>query len=82
MKFISCRETDIRDLFMLMPKAKNLRWIKNEIIKRYNFFDRFKKIKDKIISKDFKDNLQGVYGKIDDATFENYKKTLLNIENL
>lgn len=79
MKFISCRETDIRDIFMLTSKAKDPKWIKDEIIKRYNFDEKFKKIKDKITSKDFKNNLQGVYGKIDDITFERYKKALLNL---
>ncbi|MEK6834782.1 MAG: hypothetical protein AABX61_00785 [Nanoarchaeota archaeon] len=79
MKFISCRETDIRDIFMLTSKAKDPKWIKDEIIKKYNFDEKFKKIKDKIISKDFKNNLQGVYGKIDEITFERYKKALLNL---
>mgnify|MGYP001607941002 CR=1 FL=1 len=82
MKFISCRGTDIRDIFMLITKAKDLKWIKNEIVERYDFNDRFKRIKDKIISKDFRNSLQGVYGKVDDKTFERYKKALLDIEKL
>jgi len=82
MKFISCRESDIRDLFMLTAKCNNLKWIKEEIIKRYDFSNRFEKIKNKINSKEFMNNLQGVYGKIDDKTFERYKKALLNIEKL
>lgn len=82
MKFISCRETDIRDVFVLITKAGDLKWIKNEIIKRYDFNDRFKRIKDKITSENFRNNLQGVYGKVDDKTFERYKKVLLEIEKL
>ena len=82
MKFISCRETDIRDVFMLIIKAKDLKWIKDEIIKRYDFNDRFIKVKDKVTSRNFRDNLQGVYGKVDDKTFEKYQKTLLSMENL
>ena len=80
MKFISCRETDIRDVFMLITKCKNLTWIKEEISKRYDFNERYKKIKDKITSEEFRNNLQGVYGKVDDNTVERYKKVLLGIE--
>jgi len=82
MKFISCRESDIRDLFMLTAKCKNPRWIKDEISKRHNFNGRSTKIKDKINSTEFRDNLQGVYGKTDDKTFEKYKKALLNMIKL
>ncbi|MBI3036120.1 hypothetical protein HYY71_07410, partial [Candidatus Woesearchaeota archaeon] len=36
-KFVSCRSTDIRDIFMLMPQAKDIKWIKEEISKRCDF---------------------------------------------
>src|SRR3989338_5638822 len=62
MKFISCRTADIRDAFMLMPQAEDMNWIKKEISNRYDFKDRFEKIKNKITSAQFKNNLQGVYG--------------------
>jgi len=79
MKFISCRTADIRDVFMLMPQAKdiNLNWIKREISNRYDFEDRFKMIKDKITSVQFKNNLQGVYGYVDKTAFEKHKKAIL-----
>src|SRR3989344_353995 len=80
MKFISCRGTDIRDVFILITKAKDLKWIKDEIIKRTNFDEKFEIIKNKIISNDFRNSLQGVYGKIDDKTLEAYKKILLELE--
>ena len=80
MKFISCRNSDIRDIFMLMPQAENKKLIKDEINKRANFNETFNKIKELIISKKFRDNLQGVYGSIEDKLFEKHKKTLLNLE--
>lgn len=80
MKFISCRTADIRDVFMLMPQAKNLNWIKKEISKRYNFKNRFEKIKDKITSAEFKNNLQGVYGYTDKNVFEKHKKAVLKLD--
>lgn len=79
MKIISCRITDIRDVFMLMPKAENAEWIKQEVISRCDFQNRFSKIKEKVASKQFKDNLQGVYGHIDDALFEKHKKAVLSL---
>ncbi len=81
MKMISCRITDIRDVFMLMPKAENVDWIKQEVTNRYNFQNRFSKIKDKITSRQFKDNLQGVYGHIDNTLFEKHKKAFLELKS-
>lgn len=82
MKIISCRETDIRDVFLLISKAKDLKWIKNEIVKRTNFGEKFDIIKNRIISPNFRDALHGVYGKIDDKTFEKYKKAVLELDSL
>ena len=79
MKMISCRTTDIRDVFMLMPKTKNPEWIRKEVTNRFDFRNRFSKIKDKITSKQFKDNLQGVYGHIDNTLFEKHKKAFLEL---
>jgi hypothetical protein len=74
MKAITCRATDIRDVFMMLPNAKDKEWIKMEIGSRYDFNDRIKKILDKINSKQFKDGLSGVYGQIDDKVFDKHKK--------
>ena len=79
MKFISCRGTDIRDIFMLITKAKDTNWIKQEISKKYDFKNRFSKIREKITSKDFKDNLQGVYGFIDEKIFQKHKDALFRL---
>lgn len=80
MKFVSCRNADIRDVFMLIPQAKDAGWVKKEISERVDFMDRFSKIKGKIVSEQFKDNLQGVYGYIDNKLFEKHKKALLEYE--
>lgn len=80
MKFISGRAADIRDVFMLVTKVRDINWVKEEINKRYDFKERFEKIKNKIISTKFKDNLQGVYGYIDENLFEKHKKALLEME--
>jgi len=77
MKIISCRSTDIRDVFMMIPKAKNTAWITSEIQIRYNFKDRMAKIIEKICSNQFKDGLSGVYGRIDQKTFEKHKNAII-----
>ncbi|MBW2966275.1 hypothetical protein KY342_04185, partial [Candidatus Woesearchaeota archaeon] len=82
MKSISCRSADIRDVFMLITKSKDKTWIKQEIEKRCSFKERFAKIKEKINSKQFKDNLQGVYGHIDDELFKRYKKQVLKLGDI
>lgn len=79
MKLISCRGTDMRDVFMMIPRANDTAWINQEISIKYNFEERFNKIRDKIISKDFKNNLQGVYGYINEKTFEKHKEALLRL---
>ncbi len=82
MKFVSCRSADIRDVFMLMPQVKDFEWVKKEVAKKCNFKNRFSKIKDKITSAQFKDNLQGVYGYIDRNIFEKHKKAILDLSNV
>jgi hypothetical protein len=79
MKSISCRNTDIRDVFMLMPQAKNIGWIKEEISKRCDFQSRLEKIIEKVTSIQFKDNLQGVYGYIDKHIFEKHKNAISDL---
>ena len=82
LKFVSCRLTDIRDIFMLAPNIKDKEWIKGEISKKYDFDKLFLKVKEKITSKQFKDSLQGVYGIIDNKVFEKHKKAILDLEKI
>jgi len=79
MKFISCRATDIRDIFMLVPNVVDKDWIMNEISSRYNFDAPFIKIEAKITSKQFRDGLQGVYGLLDGVAFEKHKNAVLGL---
>ena len=73
---VSCRAVDIRDIFMLVSDIKDKSWIKQEVCERYNFEERLLKVKEKIISAQFKDGLQGVYGFIDEVVFEKHIKLL------
>lgn len=82
LKFVSCRLTDIRDIFMLAPNIKNKEWAKEEISKKYDFDKLFSKVEEKITSKQFKDSLQGVYGIIDDEVFEKHKKAILDLNKI
>lgn len=79
MKIISCRSTDIRDVFMLIPYAVNTKWIKREIALRYDFQDRITKIAEKVSSVQFKDGLAGVFGYFDVKIFEKHKKLIIGL---
>lgn len=79
MKFSAARAVDIRDVFMLALQVKNLEWVKEEASKRCNFKENFNIIKDKITSPEFKNNLQGVFGFIDEKLFERHKKALVGM---
>ncbi len=80
MKMISCRNTDIRDIFMLMPKAEKIEWMKKEVLNRYLLKDRLEKIKETINSKQFKDNLQGIHGYIEQKIFNKHLEAILKLE--
>lgn len=80
MKLISCRQTDIRDIFLLINSVKDKKWVKKEVSERANFRERLAKALDKINSKQFKDELQGVFGMIDDKVFERNRKWILELD--
>ncbi len=82
MKFISCRLTDIRDIFLLIGFVKDKSWIKKEVSKRYEFKNRLKILIEEIDSKQFKDGLQGVFGFIDNKLFEKHKKMIYELANI
>ena len=79
MKLISCRQTDIRDIFLLINSVQDKEWVKSEIAARYNLSDRLSKALSKINSKQFKDELQGVFGMIDDKVFERNRYMILEL---
>ncbi len=76
MKICSCRSTDIRDVFMLLPNAKSFTWIKDEVAKRCNFKERIEIILKKVSDTRFKNNLQGVYGYIDHQVYNKHLKAI------
>ena len=76
MKLVSCRQTDIRDIFLLINSVKDKETVKKEVSTRYDLKDRLLKATSKINSKQFKDELQGVFGMIDNRVFERNKKLI------
>jgi hypothetical protein len=79
MKLISCRQTDIRDIFLLIISIKDKNWIKKEVSERFSLKDRLSKALKKINSNQFKDELQGVFGIIDNKLFERNKNMILEL---
>lgn len=80
MKITACRPTDIRDVFMMLPNAKDAAWIKSEVAARCSFNDRISKIIEKVNSKQFKDGLSGVHGKLDKTTFDKHNRAVLSMQ--
>ena len=80
MKLISCRQTDIRDIFLLINSVKDKKWVKKEVSERYDLKNRLAKALTKINSKQFKDELQGVFGMVDDKIFERNRKLIGELE--
>ena len=70
MKMISCRSTDIRDIFMMAASVKDRKWIKAEVSSRCDFKERLGRVIGIVTSKKFRNGLQGVYGLIDNQTFQ------------
>jgi hypothetical protein len=79
MKIVSCRPTDIRDVFMMLPGARSLEWIGSEVSKRCSLKERVDKIIEKVSSKQFKDGLSGVYGRFDQQAFEKHRKAVIGL---
>lgn len=77
LKFVSARATDVRDIFMLLPLAKGKEVVKQEIASRLDFRAQFERMKEKIMSAAFRNNLQGVYGLVDSKQFEKHRKAFL-----
>lgn len=78
MKIVSCRPTDIRDVFMMLPNANDTKWIQAEIGLRYRFQDRIEKIIEKVSSPQFRDGLAGVYSSFDPKIFEKHRKAVVD----
>ena len=66
---------------MLLPMAKDTGKIRKELESRINVTEKFEKVKLKILSAEFKNNLQGVYGYIDEKAFEKHKKAFIDFSN-
>lgn len=76
MKMLSCRKTDIRDLFLLVNFVKDMDWIRREIGLRYDFNNRLRRVEKEIGSSDFRNGLQGVFGLVDGKLFERNKRLI------
>ena len=65
---------------MMLPSAVNKKWIIAEISSRYDFNDRLTRIVKAVRSKQFKDGLSGVYGAIDQKTFDKHIKSVSSFQ--
>lgn len=80
MKFVSARRQDIRDIFMLSGTELNWNLIKEIIKEKCDekiIRERIRLIKAKVMNKNYRDSLQGAFGKIPDKTFDSCSSNLV-----
>lgn len=81
MKMVASRNTDIRDIFLMISEVKNKEFIRKEVSEKVNFKSHLEKIIKEITSKQFKDGLQGVFGFIDEKLFRKNQEEILGLES-
>jgi hypothetical protein len=59
----------------------DLKKLKGFLSDKQYFVANFKKMESMTSSKEFRNNLAGVYGKLDDKTFERYQKLVSKISD-
>ena len=69
MKFACARASDIRDLFMLCTEVKDWGFARRQISSRIALDGQHAKIMEKINSRQFKNNLEGVFGYVEPRAF-------------
>ena len=69
MKLAASRKSDLRDVFMLFERDINTEFILSEL-EKHRLQNKLIKFREYTSSKEFKDNLQGVFGKVDDKAFD------------
>lgn len=73
MKLVAGRVSDLRDVFMLAPSL-DLGFVRSELAKRENPGDVFSNASKIILSDSFRNNLQGVFGFVDEKAFQKHRK--------
>lgn len=76
MKIISCRQSDIRDVFMMLQNAENIEWVKSEVSAKYDLNERAGKISEKVNSKQFKTDCQEFMDFLSRMYLKNIRKQL------
>ncbi|MEK6953660.1 MAG: nucleotidyl transferase AbiEii/AbiGii toxin family protein [Candidatus Micrarchaeota archaeon] len=79
MKLVCARASDLRDVFMLLPQLEDSNSLKRMIAEKAELNKVLKTASQLILSKEFKRNLEGVFGFIDERV---YRKHIAAFEKL
>lgn len=79
MKLAAGRKSDLRDIFMLLERNVDVEFILSEL-KKHKLQNKLAKFREYVTSKEFRDSLQGVFGKIDDKAFNKIIEKIKNLE--
>jgi len=85
MKFLTARKQDIRDVFMLAQLDLDWEYIGSYFLElpREVVVGEAKRCRELVEAKGFRDGLHGVFGKVEEGTFERSKRRLMRFtENL
>ncbi|MEM2282731.1 MAG: nucleotidyl transferase AbiEii/AbiGii toxin family protein [Candidatus Hadarchaeales archaeon] len=80
MKLLTARKQDIRDVFMLAQLELDWKYVKEYVLAapRQIVREGIRKCRNLVTSREFKDGLQGVFGKIEIETFERSRRRLMS----
>lgn len=76
MKFCCGRDSDVRDAFMLCDRVGDWRWVRREISARMDFEKQHRRLMEKVSGGEFRKNLGGVFGYVEQKAFEKRLKIL------
>ena len=72
LKLTASRRADLRDVFMLLPSARDFGFIRKEVSEKTDMQKALKRAAETILSEDFKKNLGGVYGFLDERVYQRH----------
>ncbi len=75
MKLVASRKADLRDVFMLAPQTEtreSREFVRREVSQRTDWKAAIARASETILSKEFRKNVEGVYGGVDEKTFQRH----------
>ena len=72
MKLVASRKTDLRDVFMLLPALEDFGEVRKMVAEKTDVKEAVARARRLITSTEFRKNLGGVYGHVDEKTYQKH----------